>query len=186
LLEALFTTDSINNKRNTDAVDLGQSQLASARIVKHTPSRTPPLADVKDRVRESVVQQQAAALARKDGEAMAAKVRQSADAALPAAVVVSRNQPQNLPREALLAVLQADASKLPLGLGVDLGSQGYLVARLTKVLPPEDAGAAASSLAAQYTQAWGNAETAAYYESLKRRHGVKVTAAAQAASAPAR
>ena len=187
LLEALFSTDSITNKRNTDAVDLGQSQLVSARIVKHTPSRTPPLADVRSRVREAVVQQQAAALARKEGEALAAKVKQSGDASLPAAVVVSRSDPQNLPREALLAVLQADASKLPLGLGVDLGSQGYLVARLTKVLPPEDAGAAAASLSTQYTQAWGNAETAAYYEALKRRHGVKLTAAAtQAASAPAR
>jgi peptidyl-prolyl cis-trans isomerase D len=187
LLEALFTTDSVTNKRNTDAVDLGQSQLASARIVKHTPSRTPPLADVKSGVREAVVQQQAAALARKEGEALAAKIKQSADATLPAAVVVSRSDPQNLPREALLAVLQADASKLPLGLGVDLGSQGYLVARLTKVLPPEDAGAAAASLSAQYAQAWGNAETAAYYEALKQRHGVKLTAAAmQAASAPAR
>jgi len=186
LLEALFSNDAVANKRNTDAVDLGSNQLAAGRVVKHTPARTPPLADVKDRVREAVVRQQAAALARKEGEALAARAKQSGDVALPQTLVVSRNQPQNLPREALLAVLQADAGKLPTALGVDLGDQGYLVARVTKVLPPGEPADAVAALSQQYTQAWGNAESAAYYESLKRRYGTSIKAAAVAASGAAR
>ena len=47
LLEAVFGNDAINNKRNTDAIEVGPSQLASARIVEHLPSRTLPLAEVQ-------------------------------------------------------------------------------------------------------------------------------------------
>ena len=183
LLEAVFSSDSVASKRNTDAVDLGNSQLAAARIVQHTPARVPPLADVKDQLRAAVVQQQAAALARKDGEALVAKARAAKDEPLGAALVVSRTQPQTLPRQALLAVLEADASQLPAVLGVDLGEQGYVVARVTKVLPPEDAAAGLQALTPQYTQAWGDAEAAAYYESLKRRHGVSLKGAAAASAA---
>ena len=65
LLEAVFGNDAVRNKRNTDAVEVGPNQLASARVVEHTPARTLPLAEVKDQVREQVVAEQAAALARK-------------------------------------------------------------------------------------------------------------------------
>lgn len=182
LLEAVFSNDAVANKRNTEAVDIGNNQLASARVVRHTPARVPPLADVKEPVRAAVVQQQAAALARKDGEALAAKARTAADAALAQTVVVSRAQPQNLPRQALQAILQADTSRLPVVAGVDLGDEGYIVARVTKVLPPDDAANALRELTPQYAQAWGNAEAAAYYEALKRRYGVTLKAAALAAS----
>ena len=183
LLEAVFSNDAVVNKRNTSAIDLGNNQLVSARIVKHTPARVPPLADVKDAVRQSVVQQQAAALARKAGEALLELARKAADTPLAQTLTVSRNQPQNLPRPALDTVLQADASKLPTVVGADLGEQGYVVARIVKVMPPEDAGPAAEALNAQFTQAWSNAETAAYYEALKKRHGVEVKPAATAALA---
>jgi peptidyl-prolyl cis-trans isomerase D len=183
LLEAVFANDSVANKRNTDAVDLGGNQLASARIVKYQPARVPPLDDVKDKVRQAVVLDQAIALATKEGQALAAKVRASADVALPQALVVSRAQPQSLPRAALDAVLQADASKLPAAIALGLPGEGYLVGRVTKVLPPEDAGPAAAALNGQVEQAWASAEGAAYYESLKRRYHVEIKPAAERAVA---
>ncbi len=185
LLDAVFSNDVVVNKRNTNAVDLGQNQLVSARIVKHLPARTPPLADVKSEVRVAVVQQQAAALARKEGEALLARLRQNPETPLAQTIVVSRSQPQSLPRAALESVLKADATKLPAPLGVDLGEQGYLVARLTKVLPPEDAGAASAALGAQYAQAWSAAVSAAYFEALKKRYGVEIKPAAAAAASGA-
>ena len=78
LLEAVFGNDAVRNKRNTDAVEVGPSQLASARIVEYLPARTLPLAEVKDQVRERLVGQQAAALARKDGEALLAQLNKAA------------------------------------------------------------------------------------------------------------
>jgi peptidyl-prolyl cis-trans isomerase D len=187
LLEAVFGNDAITNKRNTDAIETAANQLASARIVQHTPARTQALAEVRDTVRERVIAEQAAALARQDGAKKLELLRQSPEQPLTTpTVVVSRNQPQGLPRPVLDAVLRADASKLPTVLGVDLGEQGYAVVRLTQVLPRDTPPAAQAQLVSQFVQAWANAETQAYLGALKTRLKaiVKPAAAEAAASAP--
>jgi peptidyl-prolyl cis-trans isomerase D len=174
LLGAVFAEDAVRNKRNTDAVDLGNSTLVSARVVEHMPSRTPPLADVKDRVRLAVIAQKAAELARKDGQARLEAVKADPGAALPQKGVVSRGQAQGLPRSVVDAVLAASADKLPAALGVDLGRQGFVVVRVLKVLPREGAEAVDALIAPQLAQAWGAAESQAYYEALKRRFKVEI------------
>jgi peptidyl-prolyl cis-trans isomerase D len=174
LLGAVFAEDAVRNKRNTDAVDLGNSTLVSARVVEHMPSRTPPLADVKDRVRLAVIAQKAAELARKDGQARLEAVKADPAAALPQKGVVSRGQAQGLPRSVVDAVLAASADKLPAALGVDLGRQGFVVVRVLKVLPREGAEAVDALIAPQLAQAWGAAESQAYYEALKRRFKVEI------------
>jgi peptidyl-prolyl cis-trans isomerase D len=183
LLEAIFKDDTLRNKRNTDAVDLGNSQLVSARVVEYTPARTQPLADVRDRVRESVVQRQAAELARKEGEARLAALKAAPATALPQTLTVSRGQPEGLAPNALDAILQAAPDKLPAAVGVDLGAQGYLVARVVEVLPREAGNPPPEMLEQQYAQVWTMAETTLYLESLKKRYKAEVKPAAKAAEA---
>ena len=185
LLEAVFSDDVLRNKRNTEAIDVGASQLVSARIVQHQPARTPPLADVRERVRASVVQQQAAALARAAGQARLDELRKDPARALPTKAVVARNQPQQLPRAALEEVLRAPADKLPGLVSVDLGNEGYFVARVLKVLPRETDAATETALSGQLAQLWGAAESAAYVEALKKRFKAELKPAAKAAAAAA-
>lgn len=187
LLEAVFATDALRNKRNTDAVEVGPNQLVSARVVEYTPARTRPLAEVKDVVRERVVGQQAAEQAKKDGEALLAQLKSGASNPLPETAVIGRAVAQGQPRPLVEAVLAADASKLPAPLGVDLGDQGYAVVRVMQVLPADPAGQ--PNLQNQYAQAVASAEMQAYYESLKNRLKAEVKASAlqaDAASAAAR
>ena len=188
LLEAVFGNDAVRNKRNTDAVEVGPSQLAAARIVEHMPARTLPLAEVKEQVRERLVAEQAAALAKKEGQALLAQLQKNADAALPDQAVIGRAAAQGVPRELIDAVLGADAGKLPVPVGVDLGAQGYVVAKVTQVLPRDPATAPEQMLQGQYAQAIANAEMQAYYAALKSRYKaeVKPRAAELAASAPLR
>ena len=134
LLEAVFGNDAVRNKRNTDAVEIGPNQLASARIVEYMPARTLPLAEVKDQVRERLVGQQAAALARKEGEALLAQLRKNGDAALPETAVIGRSVAGPAPPSDGCRVA-ADAGSLPACVGVDLGDPGYVVAKVTQVLP---------------------------------------------------
>ncbi|MBE0547969.1 MAG: SurA N-terminal domain-containing protein, partial [Rubrivivax sp.] len=131
LLQAVFAADSLRNKRNTDAIDVGANQLASARIVEYTPARTRPLAEVQEAVRARLLDEQSAALARKEGQARLDALRQAPAEALPNALTISRSQTQGLPAPVVDAVLRADASKLPAVAGVDLGAQGYVVLRVT-------------------------------------------------------
>ncbi|MDO9359427.1 MAG: SurA N-terminal domain-containing protein [Polaromonas sp.] len=170
-LEALFSQDSVTNKRNTEAIDIGSNQLVSGRITQYTAARALPLAEVKDRVRESVRQKQGAELARKEGtERLAAWKANPAAATMPAPVVVSREQGQQLPLDALKAALSADTATLPSLVGVDLGAQGYAVVKVLKVLPRQTPAAdMAKQEITQYNQWWTSAESLAYYNILKER-----------------
>jgi peptidyl-prolyl cis-trans isomerase D len=185
LLEAVFSAESIKSKLNTEAIEVGPNQLASARIVTYTPARVQALAEVMAQVRERVVAQQAAAKAKKAGEDKLAAVKAAeTTAGLPPAVTLSRSDPAGQPRQVVDAVLKADAAKLPQWLGVDLGTAGYAVVRLTAVKNRAPDAPEVAQLLPRYGQAWAGAESQAYYKALERRFKVKIDVAA-AASAPA-
>ena len=185
MLDAVFGADALKNKRNTEAVDLGGSQLVSARVLVHTPARLPAFDDVKDAVRAAVVEDQAAALARKEGQDKLAALKQNPAQALPQTAVLSRGQSQGVPRALMEAVLLAPQDKLPAPIGVDLGTSGYVVARVLKVLPREQAAATDALLVPQLAQAWGAAESDAYLATLKLRFKAEIEPAARKAAAPA-
>ncbi|MBT9488732.1 MAG: SurA N-terminal domain-containing protein [Rubrivivax sp.] len=185
LLEAVFKEDTLRNKRNTDAVEVGTSQLAAARVLSYQAERTLPLAEVKPLVLSRVAAEQAAALARKDGEQRLAEAKAKPELTLPVSATISRAQLQNLPRPVVEAALKANPDQLPATVGVDLGTEGYAVLRVAKVLPRDPAAAGGeAALRQQFAQALTTAETQAYYESLKKRYKVTVSPPAAAASAP--
>lgn len=186
LLEAVFASDAIKNKLNTEAVEIGANQLVSARVVQHQPARVMPLAEVQARVRDRVIAKQAAARARQAGEAKLASARTADDkSGLPASITVSRSDPQGQPREVIEAALRADPGKLPLWTGVDLGDAGYAVLRVASVKPRDPASAEYTALLPRVTQAWAAAETQAYLKALERRFKAQVDTVAAAAVAPA-
>jgi len=175
-LESLYGNDVVRNKRNSLAVDLGANQMAAGRVVKHEPAHQLPFGEVSARVRERLVASQAAALARKEGEARLAALQKAPETALSAApVVVSRAQLRELPQPLVDAALKAPANSLPAVVGVDLGDQGYAVARLTKVLGRDPVAADPVRSQAQYAQAWSDAEAQAYYATLKGRFKAEQT-----------
>ena len=191
LLEAVFGNDAVANKRNTDAVETAPNQLVSARVVTHQPARTRPLDEVRDAVREAVVVQQAAALARKEGEARKAAILGKPDEALETTLTLSRARSEGIPRPVLDAVLKADPAKLPVVTGVDMGDLGYILVRIKQVLPREPQPGGEAPIVAQFGQAFANAEAEAYLEALKRRLKAEVrdrtvASALAAASAPTR
>ena len=175
-LSALFSPDAVDKKRNTEAVETGPSQLASGRIAKYTPARTLPFAEVKDRVRERYVAARGAELAKKEGAAKLAAWKASPAAAeLPAATTVSREDAQKQPPGLVEAALRADPATLPTFVGVDLGTQGYAVVKVNKVLPREQSNPeAAKQELQQYARAWGAAENLAYYNLLKDRFKTQI------------
>lgn len=175
-LEALFGPDSVERKRNTEALEIGANQMVSGRIVQHTPARTRPLAEVRAQVRERVVTERAAELARKEGqERLAAWQATPASAALPAAMPLSRQDGGKQPRQVIEAALRADPAALPAMVGVDLGPEGYAVLQVVRVLPREaPTPQQAQQEREQYVRAWSMAESLAYYNLLKERYKVKI------------
>ena len=177
-LNAIFSPDSIEKKRNTEVVEIGSNQLVSGRITQYTAARTRPLSEVKQLVRQRWIDVRGAEEARKEGAAKLAAWKISPDSAiLQDMVVISRDPTQTAKQSVPLinAVLQANTTTLPAFIGVDLAAQGYAVVKIVKVLPREPAAeSVAKQEINQYSQWWTSAESMAYYEGLKARFQTEI------------
>ncbi len=176
LLAALFAPDAIDQKRNTEAIETGSNQLVSARVVKHSPTRTRALEEVRESVRTRLVAQRAAELAREEGDKQL-QVWKAGGAAngLSAVQTISRENSQGLPQTVLVAALSVDPKSLPAWVGIPLGAEGYAVVKVEKVLPRTAREAQAlGQEVQQYSQWWSTAESLAYYEALKQRFKARI------------
>ena len=178
-LNAIFSPDAIEKKRNTEAFEIAPKQLVSGRISQYTAARTLPLTEVKERVREKLLGVRSFEMAKKEGtDKLTAWKASPASAVMQDSIVIARNQPQNLPMPLIEAALKADTSKLPEFVGVEVAGRAYFVAKINKVLPPtaadEDIVKQARS---QVTQAWVAAEDQAYYNLLKERFKTNIVMA---------
>ncbi len=176
LLQALFSEDAVSKRRNTEAVEVSPNTLVSARIVNYHAAAVRPFDDVKDDVKRQFVADKSAELARSEGRAqLDAWKTQPDQAKLGAAVVVSRDQPQAQPQALLDAALRADPAKLPALVGVDLGAQGFALARVNKIVPREaQEPQKAEQIRQQFAQLWGQAETQAYLAALKAQFKAEI------------
>lgn len=176
LLQAVFAEDSVGKRRNTPAVEVAPNTLVSARIVAYRPAAVRPFAEVKDDVRRLFVLEKSSDLAKAEGQAKLALWKtQSEQVPLGSPVTVSRDQTQAQPPAVVDAVLRADPARLPVWVGVDLGAQGYVVARVNKLVPRDAASAQqVAQSRQQLSQLWGQAETQAYLNHLKQQFKVEM------------
>ncbi len=174
-IEALFGDEAVKRKRNTEAIEVGPNQLVSGRVVSYSPARTLPLAEVRASVRDKLVATRSAELARKDGEARLAAWKSNPAQVTGAAIVVARDAAQDVAPQVLDAALRADPTALPVQVGVDLGTEGYTVLNVKRIVSrsaPDDA--AARQARTQVAQLAASAENQAYYEMLKERYKVRI------------
>jgi peptidyl-prolyl cis-trans isomerase D len=179
-LGVLFSSDAIDKKRNTEAIEMGGNQLVAGRVVSYTPAQTLPFEAVKDRALAMLVQRMSLDLARTEGVAKLAELTsttasEATPAQMSAPLTVSRDVLQQQNPKLIDAVLRANSSKLPLWLGIDLGADGYRVVRLNKVV--DGAQTAAAQNRDQYLRVWSNAENTSYYEYLKDKFKVQIKVA---------
>ncbi|MBS0506681.1 MAG: SurA N-terminal domain-containing protein [Proteobacteria bacterium] len=183
-LEALFQPDSLQNKRNTEAVEIAPNTLVAGRVTAYQPAMTLPLDKARDQVRALYVADKSAELARQEGQARLAAWQAAPDSAtgLSAPVIVSRDRMQDQPRAVVDSALHAPVDKLPSWVGVDLPGQGYAVVKVNRIVPRDAVDDAMARMERQqYQQAWGSAEAQAYYELLKQRFKVQIKAPRPAA-----
>jgi len=184
-LASLFSKDSLEKKRNTEAIEVGASQLVAGRILTYSPVRTLPFNEVRAQVRERVVAATALEMARSEGKAKLIQWKQDASkASLSNPLMVSRDQTQNVAPSIVMAALRADVAALPVWQGVEIGPEGFAIVRVNKVAARAGVSAAVQQRdREQYTQWWTAAEVQAYYAALKER--LKVQLLATSSGAPA-
>jgi peptidyl-prolyl cis-trans isomerase D len=134
LLAALFSEDSIKNKRNTEAVEIASNTLVAARLIDYKPAALQPFDGVKGTIESMLKRQEAQALAKKDGEARLEALKKGEDKlSWSAAKSVSRIDSRLIPPAAVPAVFRMDTAKLPAYTGVELPGSGYALFKLSKV-----------------------------------------------------
>ena len=173
VLERLFSDDALKAKRNTEAVEVAPGVMVSARVLEYKPQATKPFEQVEAEIKASLTRKEAAALARKEGEAKLKALQGSATAIeFGAARSLSRAKPEGLAPEALRAVMSAPTTKLPAIVSTPMPG-GYAIFRINKVsegAASEPGRQAAVKSALDRVQA--EADFAGYLESVKQ--GAKV------------
>lgn len=177
LLAALFSQDAIQNKRNTDAIEVAPNTLVAARVVAHEPETQRKFEEVKEQIADALRREEAFHLAEKDGMAKLAALQKGEQASVTWSPpkIVSRRDAQGFPQEVLRRVVAANTAKLPAYVGMAIPDQGYAILRISKVIQPptkED-----KERETQTANALGAAEFEAYVASLKGRADISINSA---------
>ena len=174
LLAAVFASESIKSKHNTEAIETASGQRVAAHVVEYSPQHTRALAEVHDLVVEAVRAEMAAAAAKKDGEARVAAAQKDPSLALPLTATVSRFQPSPaVPREVAEAAQKANLAKGPVTLGMALPGGGYAALRVLKSTPHVPTPTENEQAKQAVSTAFEEAEAEAVYDALKARYKVK-------------
>lgn len=183
LVAALFSDDGLKNKRNSEAVEVSPGTLVSARVLEHKPATLQSLEAVKGNIEKYLIGEEAAKLAIKDGEAKLALLAKGEALALrwSPSVSVSRSAAQGLSPDALRAVFQVDATKLPAHAGVAFPGQGYALYRITAIKPGDSSvkgDQRVAAIAQQYARLVAEEEFAAWMTTLREKFPVEINRAA--------
>lgn len=179
VVAALFGNEAIQEKRNTEAVEVAPRTLVVARVLEHRPAARQELAAVKSDIREILINEAAAKKAEEAGGEQIAALRAGKDANFSKPVAVSRLEHGGLPMLAARAVLDASVAKLPAFVGVSLADGSFAIYKIASVeaaaeAKSEVAGRLESELAGLQAQQ----ELQAYLATLRQRYEVKINAKA--------
>ncbi|WP_153147700.1 SurA N-terminal domain-containing protein [Dechloromonas sp. H13] len=180
LLAAVFSEDSVKNRRNTEAVEIAPNTLVAARIVDYKPATLQPFEGVRNSIETLLKRQEAQALARKDGEARLDALKKGEDKLAWGPVKrVSRLDHGALPPVAVPAVFRMEAAKLPAFAGVELPGSGYALFRLNKLETGEALDEARKqAMLRQLATLEMQEEVQSYLAALRARYKVEINKAA--------
>jgi peptidyl-prolyl cis-trans isomerase D len=179
LMAAIFSEDSLKNRRNTEAVEIAPNTLVAARIVDHKPATLQPFDDVKGSIETLLKRQEAQVMARKDGETRLAALRKGDDTlGWGALKSVSRLNPRQIPPLAVPTVFRMDTTKLPSYAGVDLPGSGYALFKLVKTGSGEALDdARKQAILGQLNTLAAQEEVQSYLAALRTRYKVEINQA---------
>lgn len=183
-VDALFSPDSVQAKRNTEALEVAPGTLIAGRVVEYRPAAPRPFDTVKDEIKLQLARSAATERAQQVGREKLALLEQGKpekDAGLAFAkpVTVNRNQPvPGFTPDGLKAVFQADRAKLPSYAGASTERGGFAIYKVVKVTDPaapDDAKVNAAN--ARVSEQLGRELMNAYLAALKANADVKINQA---------
>ena len=176
--QTVFAPASVAAKKNSEAIDLGNNSLISARVLEYKASAVRPLEEVRSQISLQLQRKLAGELAAKAGAEKLAALSAGKDAGLafgPAQKLTRQAPLPNVNQALAKAVFAADVSKGPVSVGGANDAGGYTVAKVLKVIDPEAANAEKLKTLGQRLTGQGGADlSSAYLVALKERIKVEI------------
>ena len=176
LMNALYSKESIKDRRNTEAIEVTPNNLISARVVDYKAQSTKPFAEVKKSIEDYLKFEAAKKLVATEGEAALKSV---ADASRKidwqATVLVDRKNTKGLSQAVTNHAYKMPTDKLPSYSGFVDGNNGYVIVKVSKVaFPIDDNEENKKEFASSYTEALSSEYLSAYLKGLKAKSSVSV------------
>jgi peptidyl-prolyl cis-trans isomerase D len=135
MLQAVFSDEVANGKRNTTAIEVAPETLVAARVLEYKPAATRAFADVKSIIQQKLLKQKAVELANSHGESVLGELQAGKKSKLSWGEMqtITRNQHGALDAGLVRPIFQADATSLPQYVGVKTGQGDYVIARIDAV-----------------------------------------------------
>jgi len=178
LMDMVFSNEVLQERRNTEAIEVAPNTLMAARVVDHKPAASRPFEEVKEGIEDFLKLEKATQLAVKKGEAILADLRQGKSASelewIPP-VTVDRGNAQGLTDQVMSNVFRINTEKLPAYAGVTDGNKGYLLMKVSQVIGGlEGESADPESAKREFEAALAAEYEAAYVESLKNGSEISI------------
>lgn len=176
VVEALFSFDVLQDKRNTNAIEIAANTLLAARVTNHRPQTVEPLDKVKGNIKTALTNTKAAQAAKAEGEALLAKLQkgEKIDRSFGKASTLSRENPGEYTYEVVTAALRPQADKLPSFTGVQTRNGNYTVINVQSAKKVQAAPEQLAMRKAELAQLYSNAEQAAFMNALENKFGVEI------------
>ncbi|MCG2577503.1 SurA N-terminal domain-containing protein [Dechloromonas sp. XY25] len=180
VIAALFSGDSIKNKRNTEAVEVAANTLVAARIADYKPTALQPFDGVKVGIETMLKRKEAQVLAAKDGAEKLEALKKGDDKLTwGAAKTVSRIDYKAVSPVEAQAVFRIETGKLPAYTGVELPGSGYALVKLNKVVAGDKMDEATrKGMLQQLNTMLAKEEVQSYLAALRSRYKVEINQAA--------
>ena len=182
--QTLFAPESIQGKRNTEAIEIGPNALIAARILDYQAAAPRPFNEIRDELRRQLERKAASDLAQEAGRAKLAsliegKGDKQAGVTFGKPVQIGRNQAQaGMGPEAVAQVFQANQDKLPAYVGATNERGDYSIYKVLAVNTPANADKAkVDAASARLSEQVGREMLTAYLASLKAKADVKINQA---------
>ena len=177
LRQAVFSEDVLNNKRNSQVVEVSSGVLVAARLLEHKPAAVQPFEEVSAAIVKKLTLQRAAQLAAQEGREQLEKLKRGNEAQVTwgATQLVGRKEAKGFSEAVLRQAFRADTAKLPAYTGIDTPNGGYTLVRVSRVVEQDKLDTdRRKQVAEALRQLRGQEGMLAYVESLKQKDAVKI------------
>ena len=176
VIEALYGFDVLEDKRNSNAIEVASNTLLSARVTAHHKQTVKTFDEVKGDIVATLKNQKATEAARAQGSADIAKLldKKPASAKFGDKTVISRERPGAFAYEVVTAALRPQADKLPTYTGVQTQDGSYFVIEVQSSKKIEASPEQLAMRKAELAQLYSNPEQAAFISGLETKFGTQI------------